>query len=334
MTWPPALAPLPPEGAPDRDRLGSVRAYALAVGIAVAAIYSQYFVPVLLPATAGIYGSVVGGLGIVYGVPIAAFAVLVGGRPLARWRAHGAVAAWEGIRWYGLMVLLGAFVSAALIDLYLRFDPGALQLLSRPNPVLTAARDDPWFWIAFSFAIGAIEETIFRGWIFGYWLTRGSSRWAVHAAWTSALFAAVHLYYGTTYGAAAPLIYPTLFLMGFSFAATYRASGGNLWVVALLHGAHDSAAFLTILSPGAALGVELGLIGVGLLVALIDFVASSRVPGPVGPPYGWPPPGAPVGPYFPPPPGPPPADALAPPLPPPPPPGPPPSSFGSPPPPP
>jgi len=284
MPLPPALAPLPPEGSAGPGRLGSYRAYALALLVAVVAILSQYVVPQRLPALAPLYATLPGGLLIVYGVPILAFALLVGGRPLSRWSAHSATASWEGLRWYALLSLLGLVVLIALVAVYERFDPGAVQLLSKPNPVLQQASSDPGFWIVFSFAIGAIEETIFRGWIFGYWIARGTRRWWLHAAWTSALFAGVHLYYGTTYGVAAPLIYPTLFLLGFAFAATVRASGGNLWVVALLHGLHDAAAFVTLVSQPAALGLEYGVIAIGAVIALWDYVAS-RPPAP--PPAPW-----------------------------------------------
>ncbi|MCI4366599.1 MAG: CPBP family intramembrane metalloprotease, partial [Thermoplasmata archaeon] len=229
---------------------------------------------------------------IVYGVPNLAFSVLVGGRPLARWARNPGVAAWEGLRWYALLSLLGLLILVVLVTIYERLDPAAIQLLSKPNPVIQQASGDPAFWILFSFAVGAIEETIFRGWIFGYWITRGTRRWWVHAGWTSALFAGVHLYYGTTYGIAAPLIYPSLFLLGFAFAAVVRASGGNLWVVAVLHGVHDAAAFLTLVSPNAALGVEYGVIGIGAIIAIWDAVASRSTP-PAIPPWAPGPPNVP-----------------------------------------
>jgi membrane protease YdiL (CAAX protease family) len=310
------------------------------VAISVAAIYSQYVVPQHLALLAPIYSSLLSGLLIVYGVPILAFVVLVGGRPIARWASNPGVAAWEGLRWYGLLSLLSLVILIVSVSFYLRFDPSAVQLLQKPNPVLQQATSDPAFWVVFSFAIGAVEETIFRGWIFGYWIARGTKRWWVHATWTSALFAAVHLYYGTTYGLAAPLIYPSLFLLGFAFCAAVRSSGGNLWIVALLHGAHDAAAFLTIVSTPAALGLEYGIIAIGAVIAVWDAAASRPMPPPPpawgaagsffhGPyaPAGnlppWFPPAPPLGgPPSAPPPPPPPPD-------PPPPTGPPSGSFGS-----
>lgn len=310
MRVPPEITPLPPEGDGDRAPPAPLARYAAAVAITVLAILSQYFVPELLPATDPVYGSLLGGLAIVYGIPILAFLLLVGLRPLRRWAAHPGVAVWEGLRWYALLTLFGLLVLVFLVAFYERLDPAALKLLTRPNPVLQAAQSDPYFWVFFSFAVGAIEETIFRGWIFGYWISRGTGHWAWHAIWTSLLFAGVHLYYGQTYGAAAPLVYPTLFLLGLAFAGAVRASGGNLWMVALLHGAHDSAAFLTILSPSGALVAQYGVIGLGALLAVWEIVTPETVPPPPpGPPYGgpWYPPGPPPaggapGPWPPPPP--------------------------------
>ncbi len=290
--------------------LGSTGAYAVAVLVTVAAILSQYFVPQLVPPLRVLYGSFTG-LGIVYGLPILAFALLVGRRPLSGWASRLGTAAVEGLRWYGLLSLLALAVTVVLAIVYAALDPSALRLLSRPNPVLENARSNPWFWVGFSFVIGAVEETIFRGWIFGYWLARGSPSWKVHALWTSALFALVHLYYGTTYGPAAPFIYPTLFLLGLAFALTVRASGGNLVIVALLHGANDASAFLEIISPNAGLAVHYGVIGLGVAIALALYLRSRPPPlspvaawGPGGPPsvpaYGWPIPPPPPPPPLPP----------------------------------
>jgi membrane protease YdiL (CAAX protease family) len=155
-------------------------------------------------------------------------------------------------------------VILALAIVYEVVDPSALKLLERPNPALEQAQGNPWFFVGFSFAVGAFEETIFRGWIFGYWRDRPGS-WVVPALWTSALFAGVHLYYATTYGLAAPLIFPQLFLGGVAFAATYRYSGGNLVIPALLHGTQDACAYLTLVS---AVGETVGLvIHYGIVIA-------------------------------------------------------------------
>jgi membrane protease YdiL (CAAX protease family) len=249
----------------------SLSRYALGVAITVFAIVSQYFVPELWTPARAVYGNLVGDLAVVYGLPIVAFAFLVGAGPLRNWADRMGRATLEGLSWYGLLSLLSLAVLVGSILVYEALDPSALRLLERVNPALTQAAGNPWFWIAFSFVIGAFEETIFRGWIFGFWCTR-TTRWVVPAVWTSLLFAAVHLYYGVTYGAAAPLIFPMLFLLGFAFAATYQASGGNLVVIALLHGAYDATAFYTLINPDAAAALRYGLVFVGAAIALVWYL--------------------------------------------------------------
>jgi len=281
-----------PRGVPDRsepERADLTRStrfrYSLGVAITVLAIVSQYFVPELLPPARAVYGSLVGDLLLIYGIPVAAFCALVGVEPLRRWRARTRVAVWEGLRWYGLLSLLALFVTLVLVAVYEAIDPSALQLLNRTPPPVVAAQQDPWFWVGFSFVIGAIEETIFRGWVYGFWRDRPGS-WLIPATWTSALFAGVHLYYGTTYGIAAPLIFPNLFLVGFAFAATYRLSTGNLVVVALLHGAFDASAFLTLVNTEAGLLARYGLVLVGVVIGVVHALrpsagAPARPDGPV-----------------------------------------------------
>jgi membrane protease YdiL (CAAX protease family) len=264
--------------APTSPSSASPRAYALALIITVAAILSQYVVPQSVPGARILYRSLLPGLLIVYVVPILAFAFLVGAAPLRNAFRNLGTAAEAGIRWTGLLLLLSLLIIGLLLALYARFDPGALRLLSRPNPALQAAAPDPYFWIAFAFVIGVVEETIFRGWIFGYWLLRDGRRWFLHAAWTSGLFAGLHLYYGTTYGPIAPVQFTTLFLLGFAYAATMRHSGGNLVVIALLHGANDASAFSTLITPiGADLYLASLIIG-GLVLGLLALVRSGRAP--------------------------------------------------------
>jgi membrane protease YdiL (CAAX protease family) len=253
----------------------SLLRYALGVGITVFAVLSQYFVPQEWAASRVLYDNLPGDLLIVYGIPIVAFLALVGVDPLRNWRANLGVAAQEGLGWFGTLSILALFVVLVLAIVYAILDPSVLNLLSRPNPALVQAQGDPWAFVGLSFAIGAIEETIFRGWIFGYWLRRGGS-WLVPAVWTSALFAGVHLYYGTTYGLASPLIFPSLFLAGFAFAATYRFSDGNLVVPALLHGQMDATAFLSLVSSSAALELHYGVVFLGAAIALVLYLSPGR----------------------------------------------------------
>jgi uncharacterized protein len=256
--------------------------YALGIAVTILAILSQYFVPALWPSTLVVYGSLAGDVAIVYGLPVVAFALLVGVGPLRRWNAAPATAAWEGLRWYGLLALLGLLIAVALVPLYQLVDPAALHLLSRPNPVLRAASGDPWFYVAFSFAAGAFEEAIFRGWFFGAWKSSGAG-WVTPATWTSVVFAGLHLYYSTTYGAASLLIFPELFLLGFAFAATYQLSGGNLVVPSVLHGAYDASAFLTLVSTDAGLLLRYVPMLVGALVGAVHYLRTpAGAPGNLG----------------------------------------------------
>ncbi len=268
-------------------RLGSPAAYGVAVTITTAVILSQYSLPRLVPAVAPVYHSLPGGLLIVYGIPIVAFVALVGVRPLTRFFAEPRRATIEGLRWYGLLSLLSLGVLFLVVLLYQWLDPSALQQLQRPNPVLQNARSNPWFWVGFSFVIGIVEETIFRGWIFGYWIARGTSNWRVHAVWTSGLFAGVHLYYGTTYGPAVTFALVQLFFVGLAFAGAVHASRGTLVVVGLLHGAYDAIAFLTLVWSDA-LVLNYTLILVGALIGLIVFLRRPSPPSPAAPSWAMP----------------------------------------------
>jgi membrane protease YdiL (CAAX protease family) len=263
--------PPPPPSGP------SVGRYVVAVAVTVFVIASQYFLPQTVGALRPVYTSLLGDLLVVYGIPVVAFLLLVGTGPLQNWSRRMGLATVQGLAWYGALLVLSLIVVLVLTAIYLAVDPGALALLSKQNPALTQASGDPWFFVGLSFVIGAVEETIFRGWVYGFWTARGGS-WVVPATWTSVLFAGVHVYYGTTYGIVAPLILPTLFFTGFAFAATFRASGGNLVVIALLHGVFDASAFLTLVNPDAGLALRYVVILVGALVAFALWARSSEPP--------------------------------------------------------
>ncbi|MCI4360322.1 MAG: CPBP family intramembrane metalloprotease [Thermoplasmata archaeon] len=269
-------------------RLGNLPAYIVATAVTVLAILSQYFLPQSVPALRPVYENFAGSLFVIYGIPILAFLLLVGARPLDRFARGTRSALLPSIAWFGALSLLGIGVLIVLILVYLALDPSALNLLEKQNPVLTSAASDPWFWIGFSFVIGAVEEAIFRGWVFGYWIARGSPNLGWHAVWTSALFAGLHLYYGSTYLTAAPLVYTQLFLLGLAFALAVRASRGNLIWVALLHGANDAISFSSILSVGWADALHYGLVIGGAVLAIVWYVRSRPAPS-VPPPFVMPP---------------------------------------------
>lgn len=275
----------PMAGGQGRASFGLIARYLGGVAIAVLAVISQYFVPQLWPASRVVYGNLWWDLVIVYGLPVVGFLLLVGLDPLRQWKQNLRSASLLGLGWYGALSLLAVLVLIVLAIAYAALDPGALKLLERENPAIRSASSDPWLYIGLSFLVGAAEETIFRGWIFGTWVRR-STGWVLPAVVTSALFAGVHLYYFTTFGAASPFYYQQLFLLGFAFAATYRASGGNLLVPAALHGLNDAIAFVAILSSGAEVAAHyLFIVGAALVGLAYWLSTSSAKPAPpIGPP--------------------------------------------------
>jgi membrane protease YdiL (CAAX protease family) len=207
-----------------------------------------------------------------YGPGLAAFFLLIGTQPLRNAARRMSKATLEGLRWYGILGVASFLTVILLTILYSAFVPNLDHILSRNTPVDTTGAADPWLWIALSFLIGLIEETLFRGFLFGAALMLfGTRRWRVHAVWTSSLFTGLHLYYGQTYGAESPLYYVQIFFLGLAFCYAYFYSGGNLLIVALLHGLFDAISFSQFLPhvglDGAA-GLRYGLLGVACLVAL------------------------------------------------------------------
>jgi membrane protease YdiL (CAAX protease family) len=276
--------------APRTTAVAPFSAYFAAVVITVVAILSQYFLPQHVAFVRPVYANLATDLLLVYGVPVLAFILLVGGGPLLRFFSNPRGAVVEGLRWYGVMAILGLIAAFAVVVVLAAIDPAALSQLSRLSPPLAAARSDPWFWVAFSFVIGIVEETIFRGWIFGYWLQRNASQWFVHALWTSGLFASVHLYYGNTYGVASGVAFAELFFSGLGFSFAVRYSKGNLLIVGLLHGAHDALSFSTLVWKPWGEDVYYLLILVGAVVFVVVALARDRARLPITP---WEP-GAPV----------------------------------------
>jgi membrane protease YdiL (CAAX protease family) len=268
---------------PPVERGAPLGAYFAAVAITVVAILSQYFLPALVPAVRPVYNLLVTDLLIVYGIPILGFLLLVGGRPLRQFFSNPRSAAVEGLRWYGAMSILGLLAAFTIVAVLAAVDPSAVAQLNKLSPPLIAAESDPWFWVGFSFVIGLIEETIFRGWIFGYWLQRSPAQWFGHAVWTSLLFATMHLYYGSTYGVASGVAFAELFFAGLGFSYAVRYSRGNLIVVGLLHGAHDALSFSTLVWKPYGEELYYLLILVGAIVFIVVALSQDREPRPMTP---------------------------------------------------
>jgi membrane protease YdiL (CAAX protease family) len=295
MTLPAVSAHVPPP-----EKVASLSRYFSAVAITVFAILSQYFVPQLVVAVRPVYATLATELSIIYGIPILAFVVLVGIQPLRRFFSNPGTAVVEGLRWYGAMSILGLLAALTIVAVLSAVDPSAVAQLSKLSPPLVAAESDPWFWVGFSFVIGIIEETIFRGWIFGYWLLRRPSQWLAHAVWTSILFASMHLYYGGTYGFASGVAFAELFFAGLGFAFAVRYSRGNLLIVGLLHGAHDALSFSTLVWKPYGEDLFYLLILLGAIVFVVVALVRDQEPKPMtpwvaGPPSATPPPSVPQG---------------------------------------
>ncbi|MCI4323034.1 MAG: CPBP family intramembrane metalloprotease [Thermoplasmata archaeon] len=254
------------------------RRYVAAVAITVLAIASQYFLPQVFPALDPLYNSLLTGVLIVYGIPILAFLLLVGAGPLQGWKDQMLEAGIQGLRWYGVLSLLAIFLAVLVVIVLTAIGENPASALQRETPVIKAAVMDPWFWVAFSFVIGAVEETIFRGWIYGYWRSHPDGGGWTAVLGTSLLFAGVHAYYATTYGPIAIIAFLELFLIGAAFAQTVRMTGGNLVIVALLHGANDATAFYTLINPTGGTGLHLAIILVGALIALILYLRAQGPP--------------------------------------------------------
>ena len=269
----------------------SLSAYLVSVAVLVGGIAVQYLpiFPTSLPYWEG------EGLGalITYGPGLLAFFLLVGTQPLRNFVRRSGLGTLEGFRWYGILGLLSILAVIALSAVYEGVEPTRFnELLKRVTNVESSGASDPIAWILLSFPIGLVEETLFRGFVLGgALLLFGTKRWKWHAVWTSLLFTGVHLYYGLTYLEISPLFYVQIFLLGLAFAFAYVRSGGNLLVVALLHGLYDATSFSQFLPwiglEGAAV-LRYAFLGMAAVVALVLYLREK--PSGTGAPQG---PGAP-----------------------------------------
>ena len=92
---------------------------------------------------------------------------------------------------------------------------------------------------------------------------QGPEPLGLHATWTSGVFAGVRSVLRPDVRPSRPAVFPSLFFLGFAFAAAMRASGGNVIVVAILHGVNDAVAFYSLVSANGALALHYGLILIG-----------------------------------------------------------------------
>jgi membrane protease YdiL (CAAX protease family) len=166
-------------------------------------------------------------------------------------------------------------VGVFIIFLLTIFNPAAVDLLQKPNPLLQVSPEVAWLMVGVSFLIvGPAEEYLFRGFVFGGMLSFFKSRhWLSVAFVSSIFFAIVHIYYAEVYEVASLVQFVDLMAFGMAMAATYYVSGGNLIVPALIHGAYDATAFIGV-ATSTAIGDELRvlMILISAFVAIVIFV--------------------------------------------------------------
>ncbi len=240
----------------------SGRRYLIGLSVIFASAYSQYvtreFGPIL-------------GMLIIYGVPVWVVSYLFGTNIMKTAFQHTYAALKVGLGLFGLFALLGLVAAALILSLTVMLDPQAENLLNRPNPVLHIPPKFAWVMIGLSMLlVGPAEEYIFRGFVFGGLLNVfGGRHWFALAFFSSALFAAAHLYYALVYGIASLALFSELVSLGLAFAITYHVSGGNLIVPAVLHGVYDATGFLGIAaSPQIGMVLRTSLMLIGVLLAL------------------------------------------------------------------
>jgi membrane protease YdiL (CAAX protease family) len=244
--------------------------YAIATAIAAAGIISQYLIPSSwFPP--GISGFVLD-LFLVYGFGLMAFYIAFDTRPIRNFLERNKAGAREGFRWYGIFVLMGLLLAFALTAFYLAVDSSRYwDLMHKATNIQNAGASDPLFYILFSiFFVGFVEETLFRGYILGSLLTIvGTRNWRTYAVLTSLLFAGVHIYYAQTYMEVSPIYYAEIAAMGLAFSYTYVLSGGNILVIALLHGGYDALSFFSLTPLGKTDSIALVMIYVLLLASAL-----------------------------------------------------------------
>ncbi|MFB3888713.1 MAG: lysostaphin resistance A-like protein [Candidatus Bathyarchaeia archaeon] len=236
--------------------------YVTGIIVIFAAVYSQYFIEL----------GRIGGFLVVYGIPVAVVSLLFGRELLRRAGKNNKTALKLGLGSFGALTVLSIFLSLIAFVILLRLNPQTLDILSRPNPVLEVPPSFAWVMVAVSIlVVGPAEEYLFRGFVYGGFLSISRGRhWLLLAAVSSVLFALVHGYYMVTYGVVSVIPFITLTTFGFAMALTYYWSDGNILVPALIHGVYDATGFLGVAtSMGFGLAGRIALIVVGVVFAVI-----------------------------------------------------------------
>jgi membrane protease YdiL (CAAX protease family) len=235
-------------------------AYLVGLFIIMASIYSQYIFSSKLTHN----------MLIVYGVPIIATSLLWGAAIIRKSFSNTSIAFKYGAALFGVFTVIGFLAQIVIFYVISLYDPSAVNLLHRPNPVLHVPQEFAWVmvWVSI-FIIGPAEEYLFRGFIYGGLLSLLNRRHWLGLAFLSAIvFAAAHLYYATVYSIASLVIFADLLAFGMAMAITYYLSGGNLLMPAIIHGVYDAIGFLGV-ATSSSIGIFLrsSMTAIGLLVA-------------------------------------------------------------------
>jgi membrane protease YdiL (CAAX protease family) len=233
--------------------------------VILACSYLQYVIPGLNLVTVTL---------LVYGIPILVTGLIWGRTVIFKALNRMYAALKYGFGYFGIFTIIGLGASILIIFLLTAFDLSAIKLLNKPNPVLQVSPELAWFMVGFSFlVVGPSEEYLFRGFVFGGLLNVFKGRhWLTLALVSSIFFAAVHLYYAVVYGVTSLVAFADLITFGMAMAATYYVSGGNLLVPAMIHGAYDATAYVSI-ATSSDIGVQLRdlMIVIGVVAALLVF---------------------------------------------------------------
>jgi membrane protease YdiL (CAAX protease family) len=242
----------------------SKKLYLLGVVVIFLSVYSQYFIR---------YGPITGYL-VVYGLPILVVSLLFGRQLLQRAGKNNKDAAKYGLGLFSVLTIMGLLLSIIVLAIITHFDPHAANLLNKPNPVLNVPSNVAWLMIPVSIlVVGPAEEYLFRGFIYGGLISIFKGRyWILLAIVSSVIFASVHAYYAVTYGITSVLPFIDLIAFGIAMSIAYYWSGGNLLVLALIHGLYDATDFLGVATTsqiGQAAQLALIFVGIGFAVAYL-----------------------------------------------------------------
>ena len=258
-----------PEKQRTKQKLGKT-SFIIGLIVILASAYSQYVIPGLNLVSATL---------LVYGLPILITSLIWGRTIISKAIGHMRTALKYGLGYFGIFTVIGLSAGILIVIILTVFDPAAVNLLHKPNPVLQVSPELAWLMVAFSFLIvGPSEEYLFRGFVYGGLLNVSKGRhWLPLALVSSMFFAGVHLYYAVVYGVASLVQFVDLITFGMAMAATYYVSGGNILVPAMIHGAYDATGYIGV-ATSSNIGAQLRelMIFIGILVALFVFTRRKK----------------------------------------------------------